>query len=242
MTNTTREALKQAMDSAFEETVPTYAHENAPHPYDIGRANMGGFEYDRFQDAFLEKAGDILAAANAEQVQQPQEEDRDETDWSDAPLNACPRCRRPAYRDEYMRSDSSDMVIIKCGSCGFHGAEHFYNGMERAVTEWNAIPVAANAAEAKPEPVAYTSPDRLEKLATVDECSVTMWTESIRHPGDVPLYAALPAPMDAQPIGYIDRKDIARLSNYKVTIWPGTNEIDAVAVYLAAQPERDADD
>lgn len=36
------------------------------------------------------------------------------------------------------------------------------------------------------------------------------------------------------PIGYIDRKDVARLSNYKATIWPGTNEIDAVPVYTAA--------
>ncbi|MBC8737038.1 hypothetical protein F6X40_09475 [Paraburkholderia sp. UCT31] len=35
-----------------------------------------------------------------------------------------------------------------------------------------------------------------------------------------------------EPIGYIDRREIPRLSNYKATIWPGVNEIDAVPVYL----------
>jgi len=40
---------------------------------------------------------------------------------------------------------------------------------------------------------------------------------------------------EAAPIGYINRPDIARLSNYKATIWPGTNEIDAAPVYLTPQ-------
>lgn len=44
---------------------------------------------------------------------------------------------------------------------------------------------------------------------------------------------------DQPPAGYIDRKDLVRLSNCRATIWPGTNEIDAVPVYLgaAAVPE-----
>ncbi|MEZ7780507.1 hypothetical protein O4A46_01715 [Cupriavidus gilardii] len=38
-----------------------------------------------------------------------------------------------------------------------------------------------------------------------------------------------------EPIGYIDRKDVARLHTYKATIWPTTTEIDAVPVYTAPQ-------
>lgn len=40
--------------------------------------------------------------------------------------------------------------------------------------------------------------------------------------------------LDPQPLGYIDRKDIKRMSNYKATIWPDTNEIEAIPVYLCA--------
>ncbi len=43
-----------------------------------------------------------------------------------------------------------------------------------------------------------------------------------------------PKALSENPIGYINRPDIARLSNYKATIWPSANEIDAVAVYANA--------
>lgn len=50
--------------------------------------------------------------------------------------------------------------------------------------------------------------------------------------GQIPFYRH-PQPAARTPIGYIDRKDLSRLSNYKATIWPCTNEIDAVAVYTS---------
>lgn len=55
------------------------------------------------------------------------------------------------------------------------------------------------------------------------------------------LKAAIAQPLQpATPLGYINRKDIERLSNYKATIWPGENEIDAVPVYLEPAAQHTA--
>lgn len=42
-------------------------------------------------------------------------------------------------------------------------------------------------------------------------------------------------PVQDEPVGYIDREDLKRLSNYKATIWPGPNEIDAAPLYTSPQ-------
>lgn len=50
--------------------------------------------------------------------------------------------------------------------------------------------------------------------------------------------AAVRAAMGVRPIGFIDRKDIKRLSSYRATIWPGRDEIEAVPVFIVESNER----
>lgn len=60
------------------------------------------------------------------------------------------------------------------------------------------------------------------------------WHDGMRAALEAALADAAPVGgLSVAPIGYIDRKDLARLHTYKATIWPGTNEIDAVPVFAA---------
>jgi len=68
-------------------------------------------------------------------------------DWDEAPLKACPRCNGAAHRYGYSRYDSSEMVRIKCRTCGFTDIEQFWCSMETAVQHWNALPRLGEVAD-----------------------------------------------------------------------------------------------
>jgi hypothetical protein len=68
----------------------------------------------------------------------------------------------------------------------------------------------------------------------VDMAQAKRWVTQLRVRVDSLLMVINTPPAERSPAGYIDRKDLVRLSNCRATIWPGTNEIDAVPVFLGA--------
>ncbi|MFM0163849.1 hypothetical protein PQR39_25980 [Paraburkholderia sediminicola] len=64
--------------------------------------------------------------------------------------------------------------------------------LPEGIHELYAAPQPAHTAQSG-EPVAYTSPDRLKRIAERNRHVDTMWPASMRDEGDIPLYTALQA-------------------------------------------------
>ena len=91
----------------------------------------------------------------------------EEKQWEPPTLNPC-RCGQRAEIDEFMRSDSSDCVRIRCVACGRMSSERFYS--EEAIDElaaaWNALPLPTPQPDERDKAlrVAKEALERLDKL------------------------------------------------------------------------------
>ena len=155
--------------------------------------------------------------------------------------------------DDGPKQGDAHRIMLAAGfSCQYDNKRgvHTYSGYiedaERALSKTPAHP----ASGAVDEPTERMIDDGLEALLQCTSSELESYspklldgyTDDVTRVYKAMRSAALSAvnqvnAAQPEPIGYIDRKDIARLSNYKAMIWPGTNEIDAVAVYLAAPQE-----
>lgn len=147
------------------------------------------------------------------------------TQKDDVELKPCPFCGgnpEITTRDVEQQGDSwyggktATFVLCDCGACLFDGHFHegFYDAETRAFAAWNK----RAALDPSTEPVAYTSAERLQKIAENPGFAEMLWGKLLIEDGDVPLFTRPDADKRDVELGKLVRQAFSELSDSPVSL------------------------